>query len=347
MGYNMLQKQKSGIDGYKRLTDAIAAGKPGNFYIFYGEERYLLDRTLSALRKLLCPDGLDSFNYKRFDGKGLTIRELDDAINMLPSFAERTLVEIHDFDIFKDDHKEIYRQMTSDLPDYICLVFVFDTVPYKPDARVKINAQILENANVVEFGLQEQAKLAAWITRHFSAAGKRITVQDAEYLAMITGGYMSSLHGEIGKVAAYAKEEKVTRADIDAVVTPVLDTVAYKLTDALASRDHIKAMSILDELFQMHEAPHKLIFTISLKMRQILAARICLENGSGIMELMVICGLKEEWKARPLLETARRMTLAGCKAAVLACCDTAYELNSSPEPEARIIELITKLAYIS
>jgi len=340
----MPQKQKSGSDGYKTLTEAITAGKPDRFYIFYGEERYLLERALGALRKLLCKNGLDGFNYKRFDGKGLTAAELDDAVNTFPSFAERALVEVHDLDIFKDEQKEMFYLILSNLPDYICLVFIYDTIPYKPDARVKINAQILGNANVVEFGIQEHSKLIAWISRHFVAAGKKITAQDSEYLALITGGYMSSLYGEIGKVAAYAKEEKITRADIDAVVIPVLDTVAYKLTDALASRDHAKAMSILDELFQMHEAPHKLIFSISLKMRQILAARICLDNGSGAMELMVICGMKEEWKARPLLETARRMTLDECKAAVLACAETAYELNSSPEPEARMVELILKLA---
>jgi len=340
----MPQKQKSGIDGYKLLTEAIAAGKPEKFYILHGEERYLLDHALGMLRKLLCPDGLDSFNYKRFDGGSLTVGELDEAVNTMPSFAERTLVEIHDLDIFKDGQKDKYKQILSDLPDYVCLVIIYDTIPYKPDARVKINAQILGCASVAEFVIQEHSKLTAWINRHFAAAGKKITAQDSEYLALITGGYMSSLYGEIGKIAAYAKDEKIARADIDAVVIPVLDTVAYKLTDAIAARDHLKAMSILDELFQMREPPHKLIYSISLKMRQALAARICLDNGSGVTELMVLCGIKEEWKARPLLETARRMTLAECRSAVLACAETAYELNSSPEPEARMIELITKLA---
>jgi len=330
--------------GYARLTDAIAAGYAGNFYIFHGDERYLLDRLLSALRKLLCPGGLDSFNYKRFEGKAVSADGLSDAINTLPSFADRTLVEIHDFDIFKEEHRQRLHEILTDLPDYVCLVLVYDTIPYKPDGRVKLNAEILKKAEVVRFDIQEQSKLTDWIRRHFADYRKKIGKADAEYLAVITGGLMSSLHGEIGKVASYSKEETVTRADIDAVVIPVLDAVTYKLSNALVGRNHEEAMRILDELLQMREAPHKLIYSISLNMRQLLAARICIDSGFGRSALMDMCDIRHDFIARSLLDTARGMTLAECRDAVLFCSQTAYELNSSSEPESRLIELVAKLA---
>jgi len=314
-----------------------------NFYIFHGEERYLLERSLANLRDLLCPDGLDGFNYKRFEGNTLSVDELEDAINTLPAFADRTLIEIHDFDIFKNDVKPRLNRIFSDLPDYSCIVFVYSTIEYKPDGRLKINKEILKNANVVEFTAQDQDKLINWIKRHFLDAGKTISTSDAEYLAFITGGLMSTLNGEIEKTAAYVYSENVSRTDIDAVVTPVVDTVAYKLTDALAGRDSKKALRLLDELFQMREAPHKLMYSISLKMRQLLAARICIESNLGKTRLMEMCGIRHDFQARILLDTARGTTLPDCRDAVLYCSATALELNRFADPELRMIEFVTKL----
>jgi len=334
-----------GVDGYKAFSDSLASGRIGRFYLFHGEERYLLQSSLGELRKRLCPDGLDSFNYKRYEGRGFSAALLEDAVDTMPAFAERTLVEVHDFDIFKSDEKQRLLGIFSSLPDYACVVVVYDSVPYKPDGRVKINSEILKCAEAIDFEIQDQNKLAKWIIRHFANSGKRISMADAEYLAFITGGYMSALYGEIGKISAYAKGETVGRADIDAVVTPVLDTVAYKLTDALARRDHSDSMRKLDELLRMREAPHKLIFSISLKMRQLLAACVCIESSMSKHDLMDMCGIRHEFQARSLMETARNMTLAGCRSAVLLCAETARELNSAPEPEARLTELIVKLAY--
>jgi len=342
----MPPQKKKIADGYRRLAEAFAGGQIGSFYIFHGDERYLLERSLWELRRRMCPDGLDGFNYKRFEGKNIPVKELDDAIDTLPAFAERTLIEVHDFDIFKSDDKQRLSEILSDIPDYACIVFIYDIVAYKPDGRQKINAEILKHADVIEFTVQDQDNLVKWIRRHFADAGKQISVPDAEYLAFITGGYMSALYGEIGKTAAYAKNETVSRSDIDAVVIPVLDTVAYKLTDALVRREHADAMRILDELLQMREAPHKLLFNISLKMRQLLAARICIEDSSGMDWLMGVCGLRQEFQAKTLLATARKTTLARCKKAVLLCAETAYELNSAPEPESRLAELVAKLAFI-
>ena len=297
------------------------------------------------MRALLCPEGLDSFNYKRYEGKTLPVETLEVAINTLPAFAERTMIEIHDFDIFKSDQRDRLCEIFSDLPDYVCIVFVYSTIEYKPDGRQKINKEILKYVSAVDFIRPDQDRLVKWIRRHFHDTGKKITADDAEYLAFITGGLMTNLNGEIEKAAAYAKSDYVTRNDIDKVVTPVLDAVAYKLTDAIVSRDNARTLRLLDELFQMREVPHKLMYSISLKMRQLLAARVCIENDLDRNRLMKMCALRQEFQAKALLSTAKKATLDEWRNAVLNCSQTALELNSAADPESRMIELVTKLAF--
>ena len=357
-------------DSYDRFSASLKAGEVGRLYIFHGEERYLLEHSLHELRRRLCPGGLDGFNYKRFDGKDLTVTALDEAIEASPVFADRTFIEIHDYDVFKgkkgaessddgsqtpakkkktapdkDDDKAKLAGILSNLPDYVCVAFLYDTLTYKPDGRLKIDKEILQNAEVVAFNTQEQSRLTKWITRHFEAAGKHISRADTEYLALITDGYMATLIGEIAKITAYSDSETVTRSDIDAVVTPVLSAIAYKLTDAIIARKYKTALSILDELYQMREPAHKILFSISLKMRQLLAARVCIDNKLSKKDFMEMCGIRYDFQATILLDTARRTTLDKCADAVMLCSHAAFDLNSSTEPESRLVELILQLAH--
>jgi DNA polymerase-3 subunit delta len=148
----------------------------------------------------------------------------------------------------------------------------------------------------------------------------------------------------IEKVSAYAPGNMITREMIDAVVTPVLDAVTYKLTDLIAQRQFDEAASVLDELFSMREPPHKMIYSISLKMRQLLMARLCINSGQGEKRLMEICGIRYDFQARSLMSSARQMTLAECRNAVLSCTETAYLMNTSGDPESLLTELLLKLA---
>ena len=70
----------------------------------------------------------------------------------------------------------------------------------------------------VEFYKQSPAELAEWVARHFRALEKTVTPDLCQYLVFITGGSMTTLHSEIGKIAAYCRGTAITRQDIDSVV---------------------------------------------------------------------------------------------------------------------------------
>ena len=67
-----MAKKESRSGGYEALRAAVKAGVPANLYIFYGEERYLLQTMAQRLKELLIPAGFEEFNYHRLTGKGLT-----------------------------------------------------------------------------------------------------------------------------------------------------------------------------------------------------------------------------------------------------------------------------------
>ncbi|MDR0861664.1 MAG: DNA polymerase III subunit delta [Oscillospiraceae bacterium] len=327
------------------LLAQIARGELSRLYIFHGEERYMLEHCVAALRERVVPEGLDGFNYRRLEGASLSVNTLRDTAETFPVFADMTLIEVRDFDIFKrgEDDLASLAEMFADMPEYTCAVFIYDTVAFKPDKRLKAVSQLLKHAEVVEFERQEQSKLATWIRRHFKERGKTCDKDTAEYLAFMTGGLMTPLLTEIEKLAAYSKGVAVTRADIDAMVEPTVEAVAYNMTDALAERKFDRAAEVLADLLAMREPPQKLIYQFTLKARHLLAARLCVEQSLGTAELMSISGIRNDWQARNALNSARRMTFAQCRKWVLLCAETAYRLNSGGD-SGDLVLLLTRLA---
>ena len=54
------------------------------------------------------------------------------------------------------DGSKILAALLSDLPEYVCLVFVYDLIEYKADARTKLAGVLKKYGSVVAFNRQEQ-----------------------------------------------------------------------------------------------------------------------------------------------------------------------------------------------
>jgi DNA polymerase-3 subunit delta len=343
------QKDKKENLEYDNFRKDLAAGTTKNLYVFYGEERYLLSFYLEKLRARVAP-GTEEFNHKRFDGKNMVLRDLAEAVDALPVFSEYTFTEIWDYDFSKmnEDSRNELKSILSDIPEYTCVVFVFDTIEFKLDGRVKANSEIKKLLTAVEFKPQENSELNKWIAKHFKSYGKKIDKGTAEYLSFITGGLMTSLSSEINKVASYAPGEVVTRADVDAVVIPVVDAQTYELTDAILNGNSELAMKKLSDLLSMNEAPHKILFSIALKIRQLLCAKVLQKSGRTIKDFMDLCGIKYEFQARGIFTAAKKTSTKSCRKMTECTSETAYKLNSTSQDGGDLLkELLVKLTIYS
>ena len=124
----MPPKAKADNAGYLKLKKDLSAGTPGKLYLFHGEETYLRDFYLGQLRKKLLPGGMETFNLHTFQGKECSPRQLEQAVDCLPMMSQRTLLEVYDYDLFKTSaaDRDALAALLSQLPDYVCLVFVYD-----------------------------------------------------------------------------------------------------------------------------------------------------------------------------------------------------------------------------
>ena len=311
--------EKRGGTALQKFKEDLAAGTPGPAYIFYGEETYLRSYYLGELRKKLIPPGFEEFNDHALDGRILTVEALAEVVEAMPMLAERTLTVVTDWDIFKlgEEQREKLQTLLSDLPDYGCLVFVYDTIPYKPNRSMKKLCKALsDHVEAVEFAPVSGSDLAAWVARRFRALDKDIDHQTAEHLIFTCGSLMTGLVPEIAKIAAYAKGKTVTEKDIDAVAAPQLSAEVFKLSDAVLKGDYDSAAGILGDLLKLQTEPILINAALGSQLRRIYTARIALDTGKDKAWLMELWGMKSDYPARLLLTAAKRTTAQWCADAV-------------------------------
>ena len=198
----MAKKTDAGA-AFRDFKAALRQKQPHHLYIFHGEEDYLRTYYLAALKKLLLDGPAEDFNLHRFDAQTWDIGSFSDAIDAIPIMAEASFIQVDDVDIYQlpAEDREQLAQLLGDVPDYCYIVFLYDTVPWKPDRRQrKFHAAIEQNAQIVAFERQPERELMSWVARHFASLGKNVTPELCRYLITICGASMTAMAAEIDKI---------------------------------------------------------------------------------------------------------------------------------------------------
>ena len=335
--------------GYEALRAAIKAGVPANLYIFYGEERYLLQTMARQLKELLIPGGFEEFNYHRLTGKGLTVQELAETAEAMPMMAEHTLITVTDMDIFKLDESQrtALIDLLGDFPPYCTLVFLYEQVPYKRDGKMKkLCAALNEYVQEVEFVQQERSDLLKWLKRRFAATGHDIDQTAADHLLFTCGSLMRGLIPEVEKIAAYARHERITVADIDAVAEPVLDARIFDMTNAVTARNYDRAAAILADLLRMQTEPIAILAALGKELRRLYTARLALDGGKDRVWLKELWSMSSDYPAKLLLQAARNVDHDWCRQAVKRCqvLDRRMKSERNMDSEGELKLLLMELA---
>ncbi len=327
---------------FQELKASIREKNIGSFYVFYGEEMFLLRHYLGQVKKILIDELTESFNYHRFNHETFDVQAFADAVENLPMMAQRTMVQVDDVDLFKlsEDERNKMAQLLSDIADYCTVIFTYETVAWKLDKRYKkLSDVICDHAKIVEFAKQNQRDLIAWITRHFAVSKKTISTDLCAYLIDITDGTMTSLSGEISKICAYSGGDVIKKSDIDAVTEPVLDAVVFQISDLLAQGKYPQALQKLEQLIKMQQEPLAILGAIGTHFRRIGTAKTLLDNGKGSAELQKLLDIRD-YAARKTMDSARHFTPQFCHNAVNLILQTDYRIKTSFDDANRLLEML-------
>ena len=176
--------------------------------------------------------------------------------------------------------------------------------------------------------------------------GHDIDQTAADHLLFTCGSLMRGLIPEIEKIAAYAKHERITMADIDAVAEPVLDARIFDMTNAVTARNYDRAAGVLAELLRMQMEPIAILAALGKELRRLYTARLALDGGKDRVWLKELWSMSSDYPAKLLLQAARNVDHDWCRQAVKRCqvLDRRMKSERNMDSEGELKLLLMELA---
>jgi DNA polymerase-3 subunit delta len=337
---------------YEAFFQELKQGKIRQLYLFEGEEEYTKESALDALRKQAVDQQMAVMNESTLiDPKP---DALIAACETLPAFSDRRLVIVKESSLLtrsskadaannEEEEKPTSAKAASGdisdyltrLPEYICLVFY---ARGKADGAKKLVKQIKKEGGMVSFEKLDRGKLIKWIARELKGYGKRIDRNTADQLLFACGDEMLVLKNELGKVAAYAGErEAITLEDVEAAVTKSAEYRIFDLADRVAGGKAAESLSLLGEMLAAGERRLSLLSLLQRQYRQLLFAKIMLEDGQNHTAIAFRLGVPP-FVARKMGEMVRQQTVDALKEAYMRCVNQEFLIKSGQISEEGSLE---------
>ena len=336
----MKKRKKEPTLNYSAELRKLKENGPARLYLLWGEEDYLRDSFLQTMREI-CAPGDDAFQVRVFKDARPDPDELRYAIDTLPFFSERSMIELRDLDWTKNDSTDRLIQVLSDVPDYCTVVFRLERGE-EPDGRSKLIKFLRDNGEEIQFTVQDQNMLVRWITRRFAYYGKSLEIEAAQRLIYLSGDQMNALIPEIEKIAAFARDVKVTVVDVNAVANRIPESDVFDLTNAISERRFQDASGILADLLEQRDVSvPAMLSLLSNQFRRILIA----EDAKDIGLIMELCNLKSDYPAKLLRNSARGFRREQLCHAIELIAQADYRLKSESTDEKQLLkETVMRIA---
>jgi len=233
-------------------------------YVLVGDEAFFRKRCRDAiLEHLVAPDARD-FSVFEFDLSENPLSEILDRVRtpslMAPFqvFFARGVKTLFGRGSNKEKLDAIEEYCKNPNPDAL-LVFVADHISIPADVRrmemtdkeryQKIRDDLGPFCGIVELARVEEGEAVRWIGDFCTARGVKIDADGARELVDALGGDMMMISNELEKLILYAGEKKkITLGNVETMVLAAKQRSLYELTDAISSKDRVRALAILDAL---------------------------------------------------------------------------------------------------
>jgi DNA polymerase-3 subunit delta len=191
-----------------------------------------------------------------------------------------------------------------------------------------------DHGKAVTFVPPRGADLERWIERRAQTLNVQLTTDAARQLAGYVGIDLRALAGEIDKLATYAGDGGQIGAGEVRLLTPSTQQVrVFDLTDALARRNHARALALLHELLDAGESPLGIVALTAHQTRTLMQVKALVERGMRPPQISQTAGLAP-FVVEKSLALARQFSFAQLERAhrALLSIDTALKLSKmTPE----------------
>lgn len=244
---------------HKLLLKEIRNKKFEKIYFLHGEEPYFIDVLTKAIQDNALEESERDFNQSILYGKDAEVLSLISELKSYPMMAERRLVILKEAQYFKAiEQLESYLENPANSTIFV-ICYKYKTF----DARKKTLKNALKNGVVFKSEKVKEYQLAEWIQQYIKTTGYELTSKACMLLIESLGNDLGRIVKELEKLAVLIEKGTIINENhIEENIGISKDYNVFELTNAVAKKDNLKALKIVD-YFEHNPKAADLVFVIS------------------------------------------------------------------------------------
>jgi DNA polymerase-3 subunit delta len=275
----------------ERFVSELESRKLRAAYVFVGDEAFFRKRFRHAILQHLVPPELRDFSIFEFD---LAENDLAEVLD-----RARTPSLMAPFQVFfVRGVKNLFGRGSNDeklaaIEDYCknpnpdaLIVFVADHISIPADVRrmemqdkeryQRIRETMGQYCGIVELARVEEGEAVRWISDYCASRSVPVKIEPdgARELVDALGGDMMMISNELEKLMLYVGgKHRITLGDVETMVLSAKQRSLYELTDAISSKQRVRALEVLDAILSSgdgEEAAIGHIYMLARTFRQML-----------------------------------------------------------------------------
>jgi DNA polymerase-3 subunit delta len=275
----------------ERFVSELESRKLRPAYVFVGDEAFFRKRFRDAILQHMVPVDLRDFSIFEFDlGENDLSEVLDRARTpslMAPFqvFFVRGVKNLFGRGSNEEKLAAIEGYCKDPNPDAL-IVFIADHISIPADVRKmemqdkeryqRIRESMGSYCGIVELARVEEGEAVRWISEYCASRPEPVKIEadGARELVDALGGDMMMISNELEKLMLYVgAKNRITLGDVETMVLAAKQRSLYELTDAISSRDRVRALEVLDAMLSSgdgEEAAIGHIYMLAKTFRQML-----------------------------------------------------------------------------
>jgi DNA polymerase III subunit delta len=274
-----------------RFVNELESRKLRAAYVFVGDEAFFRKRFRDAILQHMVPADLRDFSLFDFDLSETDLAEILDRAQtpslMAPFqvFFVRGVKNLYGRGSNDEKLAAIEEYCKNPNPDAL-IVFVADHISIPADVRKmemqdkeryqRIRETMGQYCGIVELARVEEGEAVRWIGEYCSSREVPVKMEPdgARELVDALGGDMMMISNELEKLMLYVgAKNRITLGDVETMVLAAKQRSLYELTDAISSKERVRALEVLDAILSSgdgEEAAIGHIYMLAKTFRQML-----------------------------------------------------------------------------
>jgi DNA polymerase III subunit delta len=325
----------------RELFKALARGQaPAPILLLHGEETFLVEEAIKAVRRTVLPQGVDAFSNQVFEGSeapGLHVRQ---ALENLPLFGGRRLIHVRSIDAMPANELDALEPYLDRPAPETTLLMTGRAVDLRKRFFKKVNAS--SHALVVPFKPLYGDELSDWVGR--KARGKQLRGVEgpvAELVVELCGPELAAMDSALDKLSLYAGlGGSVGLEEVRAVLDDTRTRSVFELTRQLGEGDLTGALNSQHRMLEAGESAVGIVAMIARHFRIVWKVHKGLGQGLRGRELAQLAGCPPMFVSE-YERDARRFSPARVGRVVSAVHDAERALKSSPLSDRIVLDDLT------